>query len=79
MSADNIIYIRKIKNRYWVWEQSASVSHRPQGGVLKKFNKKHNAYRYALKLQEGWQTEYGICELDENNNLRITHHERNII
>jgi len=64
MSADNIIYIQKIKNRHWVWEQSASVPHNPQGRTLKKFNKKTEAYDYAFELQKDWQTEYGICKLD---------------
>jgi len=64
MSADNIIYIKK-KKKYHVWEDSASVKDPTYKGKTthKKFKNELKAFKYAHKLQEEWQTEYGVTTL----------------
>lgn len=67
MSADNIIYVKKIKDEFNIWEQSASVDAEPNGRTLKKYTDELEAYKYAFDLQEDWQTEYGVCKLDDES------------
>jgi hypothetical protein len=64
MSADNIIYVKRSKNAWKVWHQSASTKPRANKDckVYKKFDK---AMDSAIKLEEkvGY-VEYGITILD---------------
>lgn len=64
MSADNVIYIQKKKNKYIVWHDFASNEDpRPYKNNSKKFNNKDSAENYAFELEEeiGY-VEYGIQE-----------------
>ena len=62
MSADNIIYIQKIKCRYWVWEDSASNDNpKPNKKRDISFPKLQLADIYASGLEMGiGYVEYGI-------------------
>lgn len=64
MSADNIVYLKKQKKKFIVWEQSASIPANPEGSSLKEFKDKKDAMVYACELQE--DTEYGISILSKN-------------
>ena len=66
MSADNVIYIKKIEDEYNVWEQSASIDICASGRTLRKYEKELDACKYAFVLQEDWQTEYGVNKLEED-------------
>ena len=65
MSADNIIYIKKIMDLWWVWEQSASVDtydfeEIKNSFYSKSFKDELKAYRHALERNYGGYVEYGV-------------------
>jgi hypothetical protein len=68
MSADNIIYIKK-KNKYHVWEDSASVESPTYKGkkTHKKFKYEYDAHTYAHELQKEFETEYGVKILEDES------------
>lgn len=61
MSSDNLVYIKKQKKKFIVWEQSASIPANAYNQSLKEFKDEKNALLYACKLQD--DTEYGIQRL----------------
>lgn len=63
MSADNIIYVKKIKSKWWVWESFVSdeESSKPNRNA-KFFKTKSEALSFAHKLQKKIAyVEYGVC------------------
>ena len=67
MSADNVIYIKKVgkvKEVWLVWHDFASNDEpKPSGYTLKRFDDENSAEDYAFELEEelGY-VEYGIQE-----------------
>ena len=64
MSADNVIYIKEVDNKYWVWHDFASNDNpKPEGYTLKTFVNKDFAEDYAYELEdEIGYVEYGVQE-----------------
>jgi hypothetical protein len=77
MSADNIIYVKKIRGKWWVWHDSASNDKpKPKAYFIsngkkkyynqyeKSFESEGEALEYAFDLEEeiGY-VEYNVCKL----------------
>lgn len=64
MSADNVIYIKEIDNKFWVWHDFASNDNpKPEGYTVKTFINKDFAEDYAYELEdEIGYVEYGVQE-----------------
>ena len=66
MSSDNIIYIKKIMDLWWVWEQSASVNvyglkDVKEAYLSRSFNDELSAYKFGFKISN--LTEYGVNKI----------------
>lgn len=62
MSADNIIYVKKIKSKWWVWHGFVSDDSMKPAMDSKNFTRKSKALLYAHKLHEKIAyVEYGVC------------------
>ena len=65
MSADNLIAIQKIGDRYYVWHESASNDYPYPNATAESFKKKNAAYCAAKDMYDDCCiVEYGIQELD---------------
>jgi len=65
MSADNVIYIRNIDNKWWVWESCLSANQfEPDKKKDIYFETEKEAEKYAIKLFDNINyVEYGIVML----------------
>lgn len=59
MSANNIVFIKKHKNKYQVRYQGCA-DNEGLGSFEKEFNKLEDAIKYAEKLCDEYWVEYGI-------------------
>jgi len=68
MSADNGVYIQKIKDVYYVWEDFVSnEGPKPDKEKDKNFYFKEKALEYANELFKNDYFEYGIIFLEDIN------------
>ena len=61
MSADNVIWVEQIGDRWAIWEDSMSnLEPAPGGHSTRYFVTRDHAYAAAIEMQDEWQTEYGV-------------------
>lgn len=67
MSADNLIFVKKINGKWWVWMTFASnIKRQPR-----KDDMSFNTHKEAIAYAQGWArgetvVEYGIWDADKN-------------